>query len=139
MIDEYSSTADHHYLGSSENEGIWLEGLYSFLRYFVLLNTLIPISLVVSLEIIKVIQSYYIMNDANMVTHAPIEHTSANVAQTNIVEELGQIGYLFADKTGTLTQNVMSFKAMCIGERLGVAETPRLCNLGSNQKIRLTA
>ena len=52
----------------------------SFLRYFVLLNTLIPISLVVSLEVIKVIQSYYIMNDANMVTHMPIEHTSANVA-----------------------------------------------------------
>jgi P-type E1-E2 ATPase len=43
------------------------------------------------------------------------EPVLADVKQTNITEELGQISYIFSDKTGTLTQNEMTFKAFCLG------------------------
>jgi len=56
------------------------------------------------------------MSDANLISMDPKrEGKNAKVAQTNIVEELGQISYLFSDKTGTLTRNEMTFKAMCVG------------------------
>jgi magnesium-transporting ATPase (P-type) len=108
----------HHYLiWKDENVSLVLEGIYSFFRFWNLLVSLIPISLIVSLESVKLVQSIYIMGDAGMITDEEDKpYRNAHVAQTNIVEELGQVSYVFTDKTGTLTCNEMTFRAMCIGE-----------------------
>jgi magnesium-transporting ATPase (P-type) len=78
----------HHYL--PHEAFVNIEAFYAFFRYFLLMATCVPISLMVSLEVCKAIQSYYIMNDCELVSKDPKrEGKSASVAQPNIVEELG--------------------------------------------------
>ena len=36
------------------------------------------------------------------------------VQSSNLNEELGQVKWIFSDKTGTLTSNIMKFKELCV-------------------------
>ncbi|OEL13091.1 Phospholipid-transporting ATPase 3 [Dichanthelium oligosanthes] len=79
-----------------------------------LYSTIIPISLYVSIEMIKFIQcTQFINNDLHMY-HAESD-TPALARTSNLNEELGQVEYIFSDKTGTLTRNLMEFFKCSIG------------------------
>eukprot|EP01137_Pigoraptor_chileana_P033308 Opistho-2@23991 len=80
----------------------------AFFTFLILLNNLIPISLIVTLEVVKFIQATFINNDIEMY-HADSD-TPALARTSNLNEELGQVKYIFSDKTGTLTCNIMEFR-----------------------------
>ncbi|RLN96103.1 hypothetical protein BBJ28_00024677, partial [Nothophytophthora sp. Chile5] len=83
-----------------------------FLSFVVLMNTLIPISLVVTVEIVKTIHAKFITWDDQMRNS---DGAGALANTTSLTDELGQVKYIFTDKTGTLTQNQMAFRKCSVG------------------------
>ncbi|ETI56065.1 hypothetical protein F441_01302 [Phytophthora nicotianae CJ01A1] len=98
------------------------ESVLLFLSFIVLMNTLIPISLVVTVEIIKTVHAKFITWD-NKMRDSNGEGAMANTS--SLTDELGQVKYIFTDKTGTLTQNQMVFRKCSVGGGVYVAKQKR--------------
>uniref|UniRef100_A0A8C2XSE5 Phospholipid-transporting ATPase n=1 Tax=Cyclopterus lumpus TaxID=8103 RepID=A0A8C2XSE5_CYCLU len=103
----------------------------AFWSYVIILNTVVPISLYVSVEIIRLGNSFYIDWDGKMY-HAAND-TPAEARTTTLNEELGQIQYVFSDKTGTLTQNIMTFNKCSVnGKSYGVRSVSIIVDFSFN-------
>ena len=86
----------------------------SLMTFLILYNNVVPISLLVTIEVVKYVQAILIGEDDQMMHHG----VKAKARTSNLNEELGQISYIFTDKTGTLTENIMEFKKCSIGGTL---------------------
>jgi len=121
------------YIGHTTNDAVWYldwtaaevksdyvsQFFYSFMTFIILYQNLIPISLIVTMEMVKFVLALLINSDLELY-HAPND-TPARVRTSNLIEELGQVEYVFSDKTGTLTENKMELlKATIAGQRFAM-------------------
>ncbi|XP_023030774.2 probable phospholipid-transporting ATPase IA isoform X3 [Drosophila willistoni] len=104
---------------------------YNLLTFFILYNNLIPISLQVTLELVRFLQAIFINYDIEM--YHEESNMPAMARTSNLNEELGMVKYIFSDKTGTLTRNVMIFKKCSIANHVYKPErTPTESQLVQN-------
>ena len=75
-----------------------------FVRFVIIFCSIIPISLKINIDICKTYFSSKISNTKKI--------EGAIARNSTIPEELGRIDYIFSDKTGTLTKNIMKFKLL---------------------------
>ncbi|XP_069474759.1 phospholipid-transporting ATPase IF isoform X4 [Ambystoma mexicanum] len=89
-----------------------LKFISDFLAFLVLYNFIIPISLYVTVEMQKFLGSFFIGWDLDLYHEETDQRAQVNTSDLN--EELGQVEYVFTDKTGTLTENEMQFRECSI-------------------------
>uniref|UniRef100_A0A7N6FIC8 Phospholipid-transporting ATPase n=1 Tax=Anabas testudineus TaxID=64144 RepID=A0A7N6FIC8_ANATE len=95
-----------------------------FLAFMVLFNYIIPVSMYVTVEMQKFLGSYFITWDEEMFDEELGEGAQVNTSDLN--EELGQVEYVFTDKTGTLTENNMEFIECCVDGNVYIPHA--ICN-----------
>lgn len=84
----------------------------TFVYYFTTLASMVPITLYVSITLVKALQAYFMERDLDMYDEESDAPMIARNMQLN--EQLGQISHIFSDKTGTLTCNKMEFRKCSI-------------------------
>ncbi|XP_053539167.1 phospholipid-transporting ATPase IF isoform X2 [Ictalurus punctatus] len=97
---------------TERNSSKILQFISDFLAFLVLYNFIIPISLYVTVEMQKFLGSFFIGWDLDLYHEESDQKAQVNTSDLN--EELGQVEYVFTDKTGTLTENEMQFRECSI-------------------------
>ncbi|PAN25397.2 hypothetical protein PAHAL_4G247400 [Panicum hallii] len=80
---------------------------FHLLTALMLYSYFIPISLYISIEMVKLLQALFINQDIEMYHEESDKPTHARTSNLN--EELGMVNTILSDKTGTLTCNMMEF------------------------------
>ena len=111
---------------AKKEQWVWYVFIQQFLTIFftwmLLFTNMVPISLLVTVEIVKFWQALFIAWDVDI--YDCERDMPTRVQSSNLNEELGQISHIFSDKTGTLTSNIMQFRRFSAGHHSYGSSTP---------------
>eukprot|EP00397_Hematodinium_sp_SG-2012_P004611 GEMP01004623.1.p1 GENE.GEMP01004623.1~~GEMP01004623.1.p1 ORF type:complete len:1233 (+),score=205.55 GEMP01004623.1:186-3884(+) len=104
--------------------------MFRFFSWILIFSNFVPISLVVTMTMVKFGQSIFIFKDNTM----KYKSFRAMPRTSDLNEDLGQVEFVFSDKTGTLTENVMEFRKCCIGgKNYGTGKTQIAMEVARNR------
>lgn len=103
-------------LNSFGLETDWPGWIAYFFTFFILYNNMVPISMYFTVELCCFVQALYINRDPHM--RCPDNGTPAQCRSTNLCHEIGQVDYIFADKTGTITRNEMKLHCVALADQV---------------------
>ena len=112
-VDKGKLKMDYVYYRSSSNHKV-LEGVRTIVGFLNIFGALIPISIMISLEVVKTLQTVIL----SMEEGYAVNDEKKKFLSLKLHENLGSIKYIFSDKTGTLTKNEMEFKGCSIFTKL---------------------
>ncbi|KAK8864038.1 hypothetical protein M9Y10_011732 [Tritrichomonas musculus] len=128
------NSGNHWYFRRNQNNKRNLAGMFFILlvSHIVIINAIIPISLYVTLEVVRIFQALFVKWDVEM--YDEDTQTFANARTSNISDDLGQIEYIFSDKTGTLTCNKMEFMKCSIAGKIYGSGTTEVAYAAAKRK-----
>ena len=143
-----NESSQHWYLDTANSDEPFdinktdIVGVFAFFTSYVLYGYLIPISLYVSLEFVKVFQAMVLLNRDRKMYHEETD-TPMSARTSNLNEELGMVHTVLSDKTGTLTCNAMEFFKLSVngisyGEGITEIEYALIKRQGGNPPARTT-
>ncbi|KAK1664309.1 hypothetical protein QYE76_052468 [Lolium multiflorum] len=103
---DYTTGKNYNYYG------IGMQIFITFLMAVIVYQVIIPISLYISMEMVRLGQAYFMGADLDLYDKS--SSSKFHCRALNINEDLGQIKYVFSDKTGTLTENKMVFQCASV-------------------------
>lgn len=109
---KYPEGAPWLYNDNEANDNPEINGLITWAFALITFQNIVPISLYISIEFVKTCQALFIYFDYDIFYAKKNQPTIAR--SYNLSDDLGQIEYIFSDKTGTLTQNSMVFRECSI-------------------------
>ncbi|CAG8497060.1 14530_t:CDS:2 [Acaulospora morrowiae] len=110
------ATKFHDYISYLKFENVDLDAFDTFWNALITFQNIVPISLYLSIEFVKSVQAFFIFMDEE-IRYAETD-TPCIPKNWNLSDDLGQVEYIFSDKTGTLTRNVMEFRKCSIGGKI---------------------
>lgn len=113
---EYPEGAPWLYADNRSDDNPKINGLITWVFALITFQNIIPISLYLSIEFVRTIQALWIYFDYD-IYYAPTDKPTL-ARSWNLSDDLGQIEYIFSDKTGTLTQNSMVFRECSVGGKV---------------------
>lgn len=119
MVDS-QRVINNPYIASETKAATTTDCIWLFLAYMLLFSNFVPISLQVTVDFTRYLQSQIITSDKDMQLTGPtlvgdpngipIKKRMVCVKSSELNEELGLVEHIFTDKTGTLTCNRMEFR-----------------------------
>merc|ERR1712113_268423 len=110
---------------------LWMQALLGFFGWFQLLSQLVPITLIITGEIVKYFFTKLLHTNEHLMDESVNRRIKVN--RSTIHEDLGMVDIIFSDKTGTLTRNKMEFRYLQVLAESENGEDKKYLEFGSKE------